>query len=57
MRGITTIIGSTPFEDLERNEIIDDELMITAAYVHSSKRSVWSMEDDLIDAALSEEEA
>jgi hypothetical protein len=49
--GVATVIGSTPFEDLERGvQFVDEELMLTAAEMPSGGVSSF-VDQDLIDDA------
>ena len=61
VRGLSTIIGSTPFEDLEREGFLDEELTVTAGDVSAGE--LWTgadidmIEDALADGGASEDEA
>ena len=54
VRGISTVIGSTPFDDLERGEFIDEELMLTTADVECVRGH--GVEQELVDDALADED-
>jgi hypothetical protein len=54
VRGISTVIGSTPFDDLERGEFVDEELMVTTADVECVRGH--GVEQELIDDALADED-
>ena len=56
MRGISQVIGSTAFEDLERGEFLDDELTITTADIVYGGIKNGDIEQELIDDALADEE-
>ena len=56
VRGIATVIGSTPFEDLERGEFVDEELMVTTADIAVGGARGVTVEQDLIDDALSDDD-
>ena len=50
--GVATLIGSTPFEDLERGvQFVDEELMLTAAERPALAASAF-VEQELIDDAI-----
>ena len=50
------VIGSTPFEDLERGvEFIDEELTLTTAEMPAGRLESF-MEQDLIEDALMDDE-
>ena len=54
--GVATLIGSTPFEDLERGvTFIDEELMLTADEMPSANISSF-IERDLIEDAVDAED-
>ena len=55
LRGMAKLIGSTPFEDLERGEFVDEELSCTTVDINLSRSARGEMpgvEQDLIDDAL-----
>ena len=56
VRGISQVIGSTAFEDLERGEFLDDELTITTADIVHGGIKNGDIEQELIDDALADEE-
>ena len=41
------MIGSTPFEDLERGVFMDEELMITSVGLQEARARLGSDEDEL----------
>jgi len=43
MQLVATVIGSTPFEDLERSEDLDDETMMTPADGRTASTLMASM--------------
>ena len=56
VRGISSVIGSTAFEDLERGGFLDEELAMAAADVGAG--TGWSggveIEQELLDDALAD---
>jgi ABC-type Co2+ transport system permease subunit len=53
--GVATLVGSTPFEDVERGvQFVDEELMLTSMEMPSAPVESF-VERDLIDDAFEEE--
>ena len=54
--GVSTIIGSTPFEDIERGvQFCDEELLLTAGEMPAQRVESF-VEQELIDDALADED-
>ena len=54
--GVSTVIGSTPFEDVERGvQFCDEELLLTTAEMPAQRVESF-VEQDLIDDALDQED-
>ena len=53
-----TVIGSTPFHDIERGEFVDEELMVTTADLAGAGagEGLGGVEQDLIDDAMADED-
>jgi hypothetical protein len=47
MMNLAVVIGSTPFEDLERGVFMDEELMITSVGLQEARARLGSDEDDM----------
>ena len=45
MMNIAIVIGSTPFEDLERGVFMDEELMVTSVGLRAARERYGSDED------------
>ena len=48
--GVTETIGSTPFEDIESNQFIDEELTVTTEAMRN--RSDLAVDDDMLADAF-----
>ena len=53
-----TVIGSTPFHDLERGEFVDEELMLTTTDLAGggAGEGLRGVEQDMVDDALLSED-
>ena len=56
--GMSTVIGSTPFHDIERGEFVDEELMVTTYDLAGggAGEGLGGVERELIDDALADED-
>ena len=52
MQGISTVIGSTGFEDLERDQFVDEELWLTTAQLSATAGA----HDHLFEQEVSDDE-
>ena len=55
---MATVIGSTPYHDLERGEFVDEELTVTTSDLAGAGagEGLAHVEQDLIDDALADED-
>ena len=58
VQGMATVIGSTPYHDLERGEFVDEELTVTTSDLAGAGagEGLAHVEQDLIDDALADED-